>query len=99
MAGGFSSSDDDVISGINITPLVDVFLVILIIFLITAPVLYQSAIKVKLPSAKSAEQSQKSPLEFTIDKEGNLSLGKEKLDWSQLGTRLTSLGAAASEET
>jgi biopolymer transport protein ExbD len=54
MAGGFQA-DDDVISGINITPLVDVVLVLLIIFMITAPVIYQSAIKVKLPQAKSGE--------------------------------------------
>jgi biopolymer transport protein ExbD len=98
MAGGFQS-DDDVISGINVTPLVDVVLVLLIIFLITAPVLYQSAIKVKLPSAKTGEQAEKSPLEFTITKEGDLSIGKEKLDWSQLGVRLNALGPNASEQT
>lgn len=98
MAGGFQS-DDDVISGINVTPLVDVVLVLLIIFLITAPVLYQSAIKVKLPSAKTGEEAQKSPLEFSITKEGELSLGKDKLDWSQLGARLAAFGPSAAEQT
>ena len=98
MAGGFQS-DDDVISAINVTPLVDVVLVLLIIFLITAPVLYQSAIKVKLPSAKTGEQAEKSPLEFTISKEGELSIGKEKLDWSQLGAKLQGLGASAADQT
>ena len=94
MAGGFQS-DDDVISGINVTPLVDVVLVLLIIFLITAPVLYQSAIKVKLPSAKTGEEAEKSPLEFSISKEGELSLGKEKLDWAQLGARASQPWAPA----
>lgn len=98
MAGGFQS-DDDVISAINVTPLVDVVLVLLIIFLITAPVLYQSAIKVKLPSAKTGEQAEKSPLEFTISKEGELSIGKDKLDWSQLGAKLQSMGASAADQT
>ncbi len=98
MAGGFQS-DDDVISAINVTPLVDVVLVLLIIFLITAPVLYQSAIKVKLPSAKSGEEAQKSPLEFTISKEGELSLGKEKLEWAQLGAKLTAFGPSAADQT
>jgi biopolymer transport protein ExbD len=98
MAGGFQS-DDDVISGINVTPLVDVVLVLLIIFLITAPVLYQSAIKVKLPSAKTGETAEKSPLEFTISKEGELSIGKEKVDWAQLGPRLATLGPNAGEQT
>lgn len=98
MAGGFQS-DDDVISGINITPLVDVVLVLLIIFLITAPVIYQSAIKVKLPNAKTGETAEKSPLEFTISKDGDLSLGKDHLDWAQLPSRLSSLGPNAGDQT
>jgi biopolymer transport protein ExbD len=100
MAGssGFGS-DDDVISGINVTPLVDVVLVLLIIFLITAPVLYQSAIKVKLPQAKSGEHTEKSPFEFTVSKEGDLRLGEEKLEWSRLGARLSTLAANASDQT
>lgn len=90
MASGFQT-DDEVISGINITPLVDVVLVLLIIFLITAPVLYQSAIKVKLPHAKTGETAEKSPLDFSISKGGELTLGKEKLDWDQLSARLAGL--------
>src|SRR6476659_6646273 len=100
MAGGFgSTSEDDVISGINVTPLVDVVLVLLIIFMITAPVLYQSAIKVQLPKAKTGEQSNKSPLSFSISKEGSLAWGKEKIDWVTLTTRLTGLGDKISQET
>jgi biopolymer transport protein ExbD len=102
MAGGFQN-EDEAISGINVTPLVDVVLVLLIIFLITAPVLYQSAIKVKLPQAKSGEEVQKSPLEFAISKEGELSIitGKtpEKIDWATLGPRLATLGGNVSEQT
>jgi biopolymer transport protein ExbD len=100
MAGSFgSSSDDELISGINVTPLVDVVLVLLIIFLITAPVLYQSAIKVQLPKAKTGEQAQKSPMNFSITKEGDLAWDKEKLDWDTLGKRLAALGAKAADET
>lgn len=100
MAGSFgSSSDEDLISGINVTPLVDVVLVLLIIFLITAPVLYQSAIKVQLPKAKSGEQSQKSPLTFTVSKDGELAWDKQKISWDELTQRLGKMGAAASEET
>jgi biopolymer transport protein ExbD len=98
MAGGFQS-DDDVIAGINVTPLVDVVLVLLVIFMITAPIIYQSAIKVKLPQAKSGEDVQKSPLSFTLTQAGELSLGQEKLDWNTLGARVATLGAAVSEET
>src|ERR1700746_170275 len=80
---------DDVISGINVTPLVDVVLVLLIIFLITAPALYQSAIKVQLPKAKSGEEANQSPLSFTLLKDGTLLWGKEKLGWDALSKRLT----------
>ena len=45
MASNLSNSDDDIISGINVTPLVDVILVLLVIFLITAPVKPLSAMK------------------------------------------------------
>ena len=99
MAGSFDSSDDDLISGINVTPLVDVVLVLLIIFLITAPVLYQSAIKVQLPRAKTGEQAQKSPLSFTITKEGDLIWDKEKLDWDSFTKKLSTLGPTTPDQT
>jgi biopolymer transport protein ExbD len=98
MAGGFQA-DDDVISGINITPLVDVVLVLLIIFMITAPVIYQSAIKVKLPQAKSGEELEKSPLSFTINQAGELSWGQDKVEWDAVSPKLAQLGPSASEQT
>ena len=48
--GGFTQDDDSILSEINITPLVDVMLVLLIIFMVTAPMLSQG-IKVDLPQA------------------------------------------------
>ena len=101
MAGGvdFSGVDDELISGINVTPLVDVILVLLIIFMITAPVIYQSAIQVQLPKAKTAEDASKSALTFTLTKEGQLHWNKDLLDWETLKSRLQSLGAQAASET
>jgi biopolymer transport protein ExbD len=101
MAGGasFSDDNDELISGINVTPLVDVVLVLLIIFLITAPVIYQSAIKVQLPRAQTGEEAEKSPLSFTISKDGQLSWNKETLDWNTLPQRLSALGPGISEQT
>jgi biopolymer transport protein ExbD len=99
MAGSFGGSDDEVISGINVTPLVDVVLVLLIIFMITAPVIYQSAIKVQLPKAQTGEQAQKSPLNFTVTKEGDLMWDKDKIDYDILGKRLAALGDKVTQET
>lgn len=100
MAGAFGGSgDDDVISGINVTPLVDVVLVLLIIFMITAPVIYQSAIKVQLPKAKTGEEAQKSPLSFSLTKEGTLLWDKEVIDWKTLAQRLSAMGPKTAEQT
>ena len=98
MAGGFNT-DDDVISGINVTPLVDVVLVLLVIFLMTAPVIYQSAIKVQLPKAKTGETAEKSPFNFTINKAGEVMWDKEKMSWETLNERLKKLGPQAAEQT
>jgi biopolymer transport protein ExbD len=94
-----NTNDDDVISGINITPLVDVVLVLLIIFLITAPVLYQSAIKVQLPKVKTAEDTQKTTLNFFITKEGNLFWDKNPMDWKKLGEKLKTVGNELTEKS
>ena len=101
MAGNANNSDDDAISGINVTPLVDVVLVLLIIFMVTAPVIYQSAIKVQLPKAQTGEVSPKNiPLSFTISKDGTLYWGKDIISsWEELGRRLAKLGPEASNMT
>jgi biopolymer transport protein ExbD len=92
MASGFGSlQEDEVFSAINVTPLVDVVLVLLIIFMITAPAIYQSAIKVQLPKAAMGEASHKiTPLNFVISKEGKLTWNQESIDWSVLPRRLQS---------
>ena len=57
MAGG-AGDDDGLISGINVTPLVDVSLVLLIIFIVTARIIVQSGIPMDLPKAASGEEVQ-----------------------------------------
>ncbi|OFZ19266.1 MAG: hypothetical protein A2X94_05795 [Bdellovibrionales bacterium GWB1_55_8] len=100
MAGGFGSSgDDDLIAGINVTPLVDVVLVLLIIFLITAPVIYQSAIKVQLPRATTGDDLEKPKVQFTLTREGELAWGDERMDWDTLGRRLAAEGEKLAGET
>ncbi len=73
------SSDDTEISGINVTPLVDVVLVLLVIFMITAPALYQNALKVKLPKAQSAENQAKGILEIVVDAKGQIQVSGKTL--------------------
>jgi biopolymer transport protein ExbD len=82
--GGGGGGDDSFFAEINITPLVDVVLVLLIIFMITAPVLYQSAIKVQLPKTKTGEARDTSPLSFTLNQSGQLLLDKKAISWDDL---------------
>ena len=84
MAGGFNQGEDESISSINVTPLVDVVLVLLVVFMISAPVIYQSAIHVDLPKAKSGDTAEGKSLDFTVRKSGEILLSGQTLDWSAL---------------
>ena len=94
----FFKDSDSEISGINVTPLVDVVLVLLVIFLITAPAIYQSTIKVQLPSASSGEASQKSPIQLGISAAGELSWNQSPISWEALPAKLKSLGPSVATE-
>ncbi|MDB5970829.1 MAG: exbD [Hydrocarboniphaga sp.] len=64
--------EDEVVSAINTTPLVDVMLVLLIIFLITIPVVTQT-VKVKLPAERNqALQTKPENITIVVDKEGTM---------------------------
>lgn len=67
------------VSEINVTPLVDVMLVLLIIFMVTAPMMTQG-LEVDLPetTARSLRQKEE-PLVVTLDKDGKISLGKTEV--------------------
>ncbi|WP_421793746.1 ExbD/TolR family protein [Hydrocarboniphaga effusa] len=70
--GGDDEGEDAVVSAINTTPLVDVMLVLLIIFLITIPVVTQT-IPVKLPNERNqALQTKPENIVIAIDKDGNM---------------------------
>ncbi|MBU1311334.1 MAG: biopolymer transporter ExbD [Gammaproteobacteria bacterium] len=87
------SSDDDVISEINMTPLVDVMLVLLIIFMITMPVLTQSVL-VQLPqtSAKPAV-TQPDSIAISVLRDGTVLWGSEVVTAAQLQQRLRQVAA------
>lgn len=79
MAGGAQQHDDDeMISGINVTPLVDVTLVLLIIFMVTATYIVRETIEVELPRAASGGETVGTTLTFVLDKDGHLFLDGEK---------------------
>ena len=72
------------LADINVTPLVDVMLVLLIIFMVTAPML-ATGIKVNLPSAKTAQPLEnKEPVVVAVAKDGALSVGKDPVSRDEL---------------
>ncbi len=75
-------------SDINVTPLVDVILVLLIIFMITAPLLF-SGLKIQLPEANANPiPPQENPIILTIDKEGKVYFEEKEIALIELKKRL-----------
>lgn len=91
MAGGASFGDDEeggVITEINVTPLVDIMLVLLIIFMLTANIITQQSIEVELPNAVTGETTESTTVAFTVDAEGNVYLNGEAADETSLRASL-----------
>lgn len=86
--GSMNSSDDSPMSDINVTPLVDVMLVLLIVFMITMPVLTHS-IPLELPTASEQANKQdkqpKDPLRLTIDANGGYYVGGDSASKVEIG--------------
>jgi biopolymer transport protein ExbD len=74
------SHDNESIADINVVPLVDIILVVLIIFMVTAPMIMKPSIKVNLPQAASGEQTVQTQLNVTIAANGTLSLNGKPAD-------------------
>ncbi|MGH9793706.1 MAG: ExbD/TolR family protein [Candidatus Acidiferrales bacterium] len=75
------------LSEINIVPFVDVVLVLLIIFMITAPIL-QSGIEVDLPKTETVREVTQEKLVLTIDRKQVLYLGNEPVNINQIGAKI-----------
>ena len=78
---------------INITPLVDVVLVLLLIFMLTAPVL-QSGVDVAIPKTRSVNQLTEERMVVTIDKDQNVFLQDKPVNVNDLPNLLKSAGTA-----
>ena len=81
------SGDRRVLSEINVTPLVDVMLVLLVIFMVTAPML-QRGTDVQLPQAQHSDVKEQDRLILTLTREGRLFLNSQEVPRSALRERL-----------
>jgi biopolymer transport protein TolR len=81
MAGtGPRDDDEGIITEINVTPMVDITLVLLIIFMVTAGFIVNPAIKIELPKAASGESVERSTLAVSLSKGGDMFLNGQKVD-------------------
>src|SRR5512139_675745 len=72
MAGGAQQDNDEEITGINVTPLVDIVLVLLIIFMVTANFIVRETVEVDLPRAANGGETVQGLVNVVIDKDGKL---------------------------
>jgi len=75
------------LADINVTPLVDVVLVLLIIFMVTAPVL-QSGIEVTVPHTKTVKEITEERLVITIDRDQRVFLNNQPININQIGDEI-----------
>ena len=81
-----SADSEDLITEINVTPFVDVVLVLLILFMLAAPAVYQSAVKIELPAVAAANKIKHVTLQFYLCANGDLMLDRERLQADQVQT-------------
>jgi biopolymer transport protein ExbD len=82
-----------VVAEINITPFTDVILVLLVIFMVATPLIYQSSIKVSLPelTRAAAMEGTKRRVDITVTNEGVVYLGDELVTRKELGQKVAAL--------
>lgn len=85
-----STEEDSLISEINVTPFVDVVLVLLVIFIVTAPALVKDTLGIKLPKAASADGSSIETLGIAVTRQGQILLN---------GTMVTEEAVSAAVKT
>jgi len=86
-------SEEEAITGINVTPLVDITLVLLIIFMVTARFISEPSIGVKLPKTSSSTPGQASEQNvfLTIDQAHDIFIDNSKVEPGTLGARIKNL--------
>ena len=90
-----SGGGDSAITGINVTPLVDILLVILIVFMATAPLIHNRAMKVDLPKAAQHERAATDALQVLFNARREISLGGKPVTLEELGRTLKALAAVS----
>jgi biopolymer transport protein ExbD len=87
-SGGDSGESDGIVAEINVTPLTDIFLVLLIIFMVTTTAVHEEGKNIDLPSAEVAEETPPEGVTVEIDSLGLLKVNAEPVAQADLGAAL-----------
>lgn len=90
-------SDDGTITGINVTPLVDTALVLLLVFMVATPVLMNQAVRVKLPKVAHSKPAMISTIAITMKKDGKIYLNGKETNYKRLRGQLSERVAEVKE--
>ncbi len=83
------SSERGLVTGINVTPLVDITLVLLIIFMVTASFISEQALQVHLPKVVKEEKAPQPALVVTLGLDGELKFNQKNIDLAGLTQQMT----------
>ncbi|TGL60482.1 ExbD/TolR family protein [Leptospira sarikeiensis] len=83
-----SQNESEEISSINITPMVDIILVLLVIFMVTANFLKQESVNINLPKVQAADPNVSESLQVSLTKDGKLYLEGAETNIQALSNRL-----------
>ncbi len=79
-----TQDNEEMISGINVTPLVDITLVLLIIFMVTATYVVKESIEIDLPRAASGGETIGTSLMLVLDKQGKVYVDGQEKSWQEV---------------
>ena len=91
--------EDAIVAEINITPLTDVFLVLLIIFMVTSSVIANTGKNVDLPEAQQASETEPQAVNVTIDKDGGVEVNGNTVARDQLRVAIEAALAETEDKT
>ena len=77
---GYQAGSDDALTDINIVPLVDIVLVLLIIFMVTANFIVKPAIDLELPKADTGDAKERNQFSLILGKDGSIGVGEKVFD-------------------
>jgi biopolymer transport protein ExbD len=84
-----NSSDNDLVTGINVTPMVDITLVLLIIFMVTASFISEQALQIHLPKVVKEEKAPQPALTVTMGLNGELKFNLKDVGLPELTQQMT----------